>query len=279
MNLKLLVFSVLIAIFTWGQTSASEYKENKVRNEKIRSVLFQSKPTPGGSQKKVLPTRFTVVESWSEPHAVFDVQKNMIDGIIKDLIEEVSKKLETPFELVYLSRSRIDTAVEKKLVDARCFVNESWVSNSEKYDWSSTLYNIKNIVAWKKGTSPLQKIEDLENKTLGTVMGYKYKTLDSMIASGKLKRADVSSEPINLSLLEKGRINYAVFEKVSFERQVKSKNFQGLAEHGSLQIDTIPIKCGIVKDSRVKFKDFELAIEKLRSEGFFKRLETKYGLK
>lgn len=268
--MKLLLLFLFFISLSWSQTSA-------LQKERDSKFLFTSK---SGTETAQLPgIRFSVSEAWIEPYAFFDSKKIMVAGILKELFEGIARIMKLSSEYVYLSRNRIDSAVAKQGFDVRCFVNENWVPNISDYQWTQVLFHIRNSVVWRPGTLALHSISDLENKTIGTVAGYSYKRIEDLFAKGKIKRAEVATEVSNIGLLAKGRIDYAIVEKMTFDWYVKNNNLESLKNVGSLQIEDIPIKCGILKSSKVKFKEFKMALEELRREGFFKKLTINYGLK
>lgn len=268
---RLLLFLFFINL-SWAYAGTQQ-------KEKDSKSSLTSKSDTNAETTRLPNIRFSISEAWIEPYAFFDSKKIMVAGILKELYEGIARIMKLSFEYVYLSRNRIDSAVTKQGFDVRCFVNENWVSNVSDYQWTSVLFHIRNSVVWRPGTLALHTISDLENKTIGTVAGYSYKKIGDLFAKGKIKRADVAAEAINIGLLAKGRIDYAIVEKITFDWYVKNHKLESLKNVGSLQIEDIPIKCGILKNSKVKFKEFEMALKELRREGFFKQLTINYGLK
>ncbi len=223
--------------------------------------------------------RFSVVESWTEPYAFVDKDKALVGGAMKEIFDALSKQLDSKSEYHYYSRNRVESAVASDKIDLRCLTNESWVSKPEMYYWSSPLFHFANGIVWKKGTQAIKKLSDLEGKRLGTVTGYVYKGIAELVSQGKLKRLDTHSEAINIGLLEKGRIQYTFIELGTFHWQVEAHKISSLQSAESFLVESLPIKCGILKSSKLDPKVFEAGLEKMRQEGFFKNLESKYGIK
>ncbi len=223
--------------------------------------------------------RYSVVESWTEPYAYVDKEKALVGGAMKEIFEGISKQLDSKSEFHYYSRNRVESAVASDKIDIRCLTNESWVSKPEMYYWSSPLFHFANGIVWKKGTQAIKKLSDLNGKRLGTVTGYVYKNLEDLISQGKLKRLDTQNEAINIGLLEKKRVQYIFIELGTFHWQVQAHKISSLKSAESLLVESIPIKCGILKSSTVDPKAFEAGLEKMRQDGFFKNLEIKYGIK
>lgn len=231
------------------------------------------------STKESKSVRFSVVESWSEPYAFFDMERNLTGGALKELIEEIGKKMDVRVVHVHLSRNRVDAAMEKGAADVRCFLNEAWTVRPENYIYTQPIFQTSNSIIWKKGRKPLSKLSDIQGKTIGTVAGYIYKTAESIFKEGKAKRSDVGNEGMNITLLQKDRIDYAIVETASFNWSANKKEEIDLKEIESFLIDSIPVKCGVLKKNQELFNSVESAIEKLKQEGVVKAIATKYSLK
>lgn len=224
--------------------------------------------------------RFTVVESWPEPYAFFDSSRNLTGGAMKDIIEEIGKKADIPVELVYLSRNRVDAAMEKETAEIRCYINEAWTKRPTDFLFSQPIFQTSNSIIWKKGRKPIKSTSDVEGKTIGTVAGYVYKSIDGLFKSGKAKRSDAVNESMNATLLEKDRIDYAIVETTSFNwTSKKSKGGIGPKDVESFLLDVVPVKCSALKKNSERFKLVESALEKMKLQGVMRAIETKYGLK
>ncbi len=243
-------------------------------------ILFLNVLSTWGEGKvKVKPMRFSIVESWPEPYAFFDSDRNLTGGAIKDIIEAIGKNANLPVEFVYLSRNRVDAAMERGKAEVRCYVNEAWAVRSENYLFSQPIFQTSNSIIWKKDRKPILKIDDVQGKTIGTVAGYIYRGIDVLFKSGKAKRADVVNEGMNVTLLQRDRIDYAIVETTSFNWILKKKNGMAAQEVESFLVDVVPVKCAVLKKNAQPFKVVESAIEKMKQDGTIKAIEAKYGLR
>ncbi len=223
--------------------------------------------------------KFLIVESWPEPYAFFDQERSLTGGALREIIEEISKRMGVRAEYVYFSRNRADAAIEKGSAEVRCYINEAWATKPDLYLFTQPIFLTTNSVIWKKGRTPLTKMSDLHGKTIGTVSGYIYKTVDDLFKSGKAKRSDLNNEGMNITLLMKDRINYAIVETASFKSSMTKKNDHILKDIEFFQIDSIPVKCGVLKKNMGLFKLVDSAIEKMKQDGTIKTIATKYNLK
>ncbi|MBL7546141.1 MAG: transporter substrate-binding domain-containing protein [Bdellovibrionaceae bacterium] len=231
-----------------------------------------------GHSEPTQTIRFSIAESWSEPYAFFDNNKNLVGGAMKEVIDEIAIKLNSTATYIYLSRNRVDAAAEKKQIDIRCFMNEGWTVKSDIYDWSREVFGVSNSVIWKKGKSPIMKLTDLESKTVGTVSGYIYKGLEAQMKSGKITRSDVASEQMNLTLLQKNRLDYAIVGTAAFHWLLQKEESASLKDTESFVIDSTPTKCAVLKNGKIKVENLDEALNKIKSEGTLKKIQSKYGI-
>jgi len=242
----------------------------------INPICFANNQKVDQTQKSV---RFTIVESWPEPYAFFDFERNLKGGALKEVVDELGKRMNVRVEHIHLSRNRVDAAIEKGTADVRCYVNEAWTTKPDLYFFTQPLFLTSNSIIWKKGSTPLNKMADIEGKTIGTVAGYAYKTADEIFKSGKAIRSDVANEGMNITLLQKNRIKYAIVETTSFNWSAQKKNEHDLKDIDSFQIDSIPVKCGVLKKNEELFRSVESAIDKMKQDGMMKAISLKYNLK
>lgn len=243
------------------------------------STLASVPQAKSENKSEINAIRFSVSESWPEPYAFFDGNRDLKSGILKDLMDELAKQMGGVAKYIHLSRNRIDAAVQKGSVDVRCFAHEDWTKTPEIYSWSKLFLTINNSVFWKKGKPAITKISDLENKTVGTVAGYTYTSINELFVTGKLKRSDVTTEQMNVALLQKDRIDYIIASTSAFKWMLKNEDGLELrTKTESIVVDTIPTKCAVLKSGKIKIKDIDRVLEKMLKANSIKKIESKYNL-
>lgn len=242
----------------------------------VSSLCFANDQKANQAKKSV---RFSVVESWPEPYAFFDFDRNLKGGAMKEIIDGLGKRMDVYVEHIHLSRNRVDAAIEKGSADVRCYFSEAWTAKPDLYLYTQPIFMTSNSIIWKNGSAPIFKLSDIDGKTVGTVAGYSYKTADEIFKTGKAKRSDVGNEGMNITLLQKNRIKYAIVETTSFKWSVENRNEHNLKDIELFQIDSIPVKCGVLKKNEALFKSVESAIDKMKQDGTMKALAVKYNLK
>ncbi len=262
-------------MFTW--------KKNQLLILLIFQILWslvchaQSEVHPK-SNSLPLKIRFSASNSWSQPYAFYDQNKNLIGGVIKDLMDEIADQLGKTPEYVTIPRKLVDTASANKKIDARCYVVEGWVKDPNIYDWSKELFDIVNVVAFSKAVPPIRKIEDLKGVMLGTVLGYKYPMLDALFENSIIQRSDAGTEESNIQKLVQNHLQYAVVETNEFSWHLKNKGREKFVVKDFFELERHPVKCAVIKRSSTSVKDFDRVIGKLKREGYIEKLFVKYGI-
>ncbi|WP_413578108.1 substrate-binding periplasmic protein [Bdellovibrio sp. HCB290] len=200
-----------------------------------------------------------------------------IEGIIADYSRALFKILKRDGDLSIMTRYRLQENLTKGKIDFLCYVAREWVPDESVYIWSKPLYTKREVLL---GPAPMpKKLEALDGKTIGTVLGYVYPVLDPLFASKTLLREDASSEFANLKKLRNDRIKYVVTDEIFLE------HYNFLSEEQSLDvgrqrllIQKYVISCILSKKGSVKVQDLNRAIDTLKSSGELKRIFKNYGV-
>ena len=154
------------------------------------------------------PLRFSVSDSWAMPMVQVE-DGRPTQGILYDLMLSLATQVGRPVEFHVLSRARIASAMAHGDIDVRCYVTQSWLDNlSDDYIWSLPLLVQRNVLV-SAHSHPVQ-VTRLAPQSIGTVLNYRYPTLDPLFANGQLRRDDARSEDQVLHKLVAGRFKYAV---------------------------------------------------------------------
>ena len=154
------------------------------------------------------PLRFSVSDSWAMP--LMQVEDDRpVQGILYDLLVSLATQVGQPAEFHVLARARISTAMEHGDIDVRCYISQAWINNlSSDYIWSIPLMMQRNVLV-STHAQPVQ-VSRLTPQLIGTVLNYRYTSLDPLFASNKLTRDEARSEEQVLHKLVAGRFQYAV---------------------------------------------------------------------
>ncbi|MCM2364326.1 transporter substrate-binding domain-containing protein [Pseudomonas sp. SR18] len=164
------------------------------------------------------PLRFSVSDSWAMPMVQLE-NGRPTQGILYDVMLSLATQVGHPAQFKVLARARIAAAMEHGEVDVRCYVTQAWVDNfSGNYTWSLPLMVQRNVLVSTHIPVQAVSLPQLAPQAIGTVLNYRYATLDPLFASGQLTRDDARSEEQVLHKLVAGRFKYAVINEWILDR-------------------------------------------------------------
>lgn len=153
--------------------------------------------------------RFSVADSWVMPLVQVEADQPT-QGILHDLMLSLANQVGHPPQFVVLARARIQSAMNRGEIDVRCYVAPSWLTAPSSDLWSVPLLHQIELLVSDQPLASHIKPADLPAQSIGTVLGYRYPTLEPLFASGQLKRDDARSQEQVLHKLLVGRYHYAV---------------------------------------------------------------------
>jgi ABC-type amino acid transport substrate-binding protein len=164
------------------------------------------------------PLRFSVSDSWAMPLVQLE-NGRPVQGILYDMMLSLATQVGHPAQFQVLARARISAAMEHGDIDVRCYVTQAWVDNfSGDYTWSLPLMVQRNVLVSTHNPSSTVSITQLAPQAIGTVLNYRYASLDPLFANGQFSRDDARSEEQVLHKLVAGRFKYAVINEWILDR-------------------------------------------------------------
>lgn len=208
------------------------------------------------------------------PPLLFDGKPQEIKGLVADYSAALAEALGRKSSFSIITRYRLDSYLLKGQVDMMCYTSKVWASSQDQLDFSKTLFMKREVVI---GPAPMpKKITDLKYKTIGTMLQYVYPKLDPLFESKQLKREDSLSEEANLKKLLNGRIRYVVTDEIFLDYfKLENPNIDKNRER--LFMQEYPIACSISRKGRIKEKELNEAIDKIKADGKLEAIFKKYG--
>ncbi|HAS88276.1 MAG TPA: hypothetical protein DCS48_03080 [Desulfovibrio sp.] len=143
---------------------------------------------------------------YNDPPFTIEPKHGLKFDLVKLMNEEAKGKFF--FELLSMSRKRLDTFLSHGIPGAVLFVSPDWMKErgDAKFVWSKPILHGRNeIVSRRKDPIRYSKPKSLYGLTLAGVFGHKYKNLDEAIAQGKITRIDSASMDQNLRTVIENR--------------------------------------------------------------------------
>jgi polar amino acid transport system substrate-binding protein len=190
----------------------------------------------------------------------------------------LAKELGRKAAHVDLPRKRMEFSNTQTQVDLVCFIQPTWFGESAQfYEWTKTpLMNIDYILIGDKATLLVKEFKDIKGKRLGTIMGYRYQTLQQHFDTGFALREDAPTLESSLEKQLLKRSDYTVIRSLVFHYLKKTNPKYSNLIASPLLISNEPVFCGRMKTSKLAQKDLEAAIESLKKRGELKKILAKY---
>jgi len=156
------------------------------------------------------PLRFVVADSWAMPMVQIE-RGRPTQGILYDMMLSLATQVGVPAQFHVLPRARVQNAMEHGEVDVRCYAAQSWLPNlSGDYIWSLPLFFQRDLLISRQDQPPNADPAHLPRQSIGTVLGYRYPTLQPIFDADRLWREDARNQEQVLDKLLAGRYRYAV---------------------------------------------------------------------
>ncbi|EJM68742.1 extracellular solute-binding protein, family 3 [Pseudomonas sp. GM50] len=156
------------------------------------------------------PLRFVVSDSWAMPMVQLE-RGRPTQGILHDIMLSLATQVGVPAQFHILPRARVQNAMDHGEVDVRCYISQSWLPNlSGDYIWSVPLLVQRDLLIGRRGSPDTVNPADLQQQSIGTVLGYSYPTLQPLFDAERLHRDDARNQEQVLDKLLAGRYRYAV---------------------------------------------------------------------
>lgn len=219
--------------------------------------------------------RFSVSSTWTMPYG--QIQNGvLVDGILLDVINAISKEMNLKPQIIVLPRNRTELAARNREYDIRCHLSKKWVPNPERFIWSEPLFKFSTIIIGNLQSLPIKSVSDLNGKTVGMVLGYTYPDLNEAIVQGKILRDDAENQTTIYQKLSVGHYPYAVTDNLSFEYHLKTPGQQSKLAKWKFEISSDESRCAILKNSRMDSLRISKAIQRLNEKGTFTKILERY---
>ncbi|MGG5238107.1 substrate-binding periplasmic protein [Pseudomonas lurida] len=212
------------------------------------------------------PLRFSVSDSWAMPMVQLE-DGRPTQGILYDLMLSLATQVGRPAQFHVLARARIAGAMQHGDIDVRCYVTQAWVDNlSGDYTWSLPLMVQRNLLVSTHIPQQPVQVGKLAPQAIGTVLNYRYATLEPLFASGQLSRDDARSEEQVLHKLVAGRFKFAVTNEWILDR-FNQRMPVGKRLHKVAVIDEQNLGCTVRNDPDVPVQQILRTLLRMKMSG------------
>lgn len=212
----------------------------------------------------------------SAPYAI-EKGEQLSTGIIKDIATEIAGELDITITFAKTPRKRIERYLESNTIHVALITSPAWLSNSEKLQWSETLFVEKNIMVVKAdNTNKYHELMDFRGMIIGTIRGYKYPKLQPLFDKGYFIRYDVSNLNVNFIRLELNRIDALIDSDILINYQLMQNKSAQVFRVLPLTVNQQNIQAALSPDAPVSIRQFNQALKKLKDQGVIAAILKKY---
>jgi len=219
--------------------------------------------------------RVSVNSNWALPYGQFQ-DGELVRGIEFDIAHAVARRLQRKVHFVTFPVRRLNQAVQSGEVDLRCHISPAWTDFPERYVWSPALFMLTDVLIGRAGLPAPDSLDSLPDQArVSTVLGYRYRELDAVFASGRLQRDDTVGTENVLRKLTAGRTPYGVTDRLVLDWYRRHTPGHGLADW-QLENSQTAYRCGSPVNSRVPAAALMRALDQLKSSGELERILARY---
>lgn len=177
--------------------------------------------------------RFSLGQSWGAPF-LERAGTRVLGGILPDLMTAIAAEMGLAPEFVLLPNVRVDRALENGDVDLHCLLSPSWAPEvKDPTRWSVPVMPMRDVlVGLAGGPRTLGEMAKGGPWPVGLVRGYRYPTLEPLLAQGRLVREDAPDQWAALGKLVRERTPLAVANEYTlhaFKRRQGGARLQRVA--------------------------------------------------
>jgi polar amino acid transport system substrate-binding protein len=196
-------------------------------------------------------------------------------GIYPEIIDEISRRINIPYERVYLPPGRIYEDFRNGVFNVECGCSPLWRTSEKDVSLYTNPYaqDITSIVFRKGDEFPVKSPDDLIGKKLGTVIGYVYPSLNNLFKKGSIEREDASDEKSLMEMLVNNRVDAILITKTVCQYYAKELKYNitiGYTE------EDLPIQIRIQNKDKDLVDKFNAAINRMLSDGTISKIYARY---
>lgn len=223
----------------------------------------------------------TIIVGWGEfstpPYAIIE-NDILVRGIIPDIASLMADPMNFKAEYIKLPRNRIEGKLLDGSIDITCIANPDWwPSLKDDAIWSESLFKEKNVFATRSDSIKLEKPEDLDGKSIATVLGFRYGTdLTSRFENAKTRRDDAGTVEASLKKVILSRADAAVANNIVLRYNFKKDEFKGKLSQQPLSVGEYDIHCMGSKKSSKPIESFFKVLSDAKKKGEIEKIIDKY---
>lgn len=219
------------------------------------------------------PAELRVLVDTSTDMPMADIRDEQLrGGLHYDLGRLLAAELGRQARFLVLPRKRLAAALTTGQADLMCHYQPAWLNGP--YRWSHPFLPDAELLISRRDAPPLRSLGDLAGQRIGTVLGFRYPSLENLLGEAML-RDDAPSAAANLRKLAAGRVRHAVVGQRFLDYQRRIGAFS-IALQSSRILSRIDAGCALSPRSRLSIQALNQAISRLQARGQIEAMYAPY---
>jgi len=213
----------------------------------------------------------------SEEPYVFIEKRKLRGGVLKELMDAISKQSGIKMKYVLVSKRNQEKEIDSGVIDGACLINPEEFSNAKDYQWSNSLYKEEDVLIVRvEDEQKLQSIKSLYGHSVGTISSHSYPHLDPFFENETIKRVNNKKLSNSITQLKFGVVDAVVDTKLAVGHCIQKKELEGKFSISNKVIDTQELHCAFRKDTKISLNKINSALATLKSKGVIDKILNKY---
>jgi polar amino acid transport system substrate-binding protein len=227
---------------------------------------------PGCLQSAVAQGELVLLAPANLPMPMADVVDGTLrGGVIKDMGEMLAAKLGRKAVFVVVPGKRVPLMLAQGKADGVCMVKQGWIDG--QYNWTAELIPTGGVLLARADAPAISRLSELRGVKVGTVAGYRYRTIQTILGADFL-RDDAPSGEHNLRKLLAGRTQYALMELTSAAWQIRNDKTHSLRM--DIRYETDMARCAFAPASSIPFAEVKKAVDEMAAERSVQKMLSAY---
>ncbi len=206
----------------------------------------------------------------SMPYARYEGER-ITSGIIKDISEAIGKRVGRRVRFVALAGTQVSTALSEGRVDGICHVRPHWIDGD--FHWSRPLIPDAELIASHLDAPVIRTLGDLRDRTVGTVIGYRYPRVEQVLGM-RLKRDDAPTMEENLKKMMGNGARHTIMGRNTLSYQMRTN--KALRLRPDLVFAEFTSQCAFSRKTVRSFDELDKAIGSLIEDGSIEAIMAHY---
>lgn len=173
------------------------------------------------------------------------VKNKNVAGVMIEVLNTACHQLGLSVQYQFYPEVRSKLLLDQGVVHGRMEA-PAWSDNPKRYHWTQGIVNIEDLFVYRSDAShQFDSLDDVQDATIITHLGYYYPTLDPLFQSDRAKRQDYPSEVAMLNGLmsaKAGHSTVAIMDRHVTEWLIRHNiKYTAQFSYSSFEVDNTPL--------------------------------------